>query len=667
MTILTPTAGAARLAAAKAAIAGRTTISNVPAPAADLEPSFAEAFAAGEFEFDDCVALEGAAIEAAPAAADDLLLAAPATAEPINDDPASAANVRGYTKGWQAAPKTKAASDKAAPTGSKGTPASGAAKKPSGGYIALGYEGVYNVIWSNTRNCVVRLKATEINLPVMETWAGLDWVMSSYMDQGTDEKKAAKLNIGRMRSDLIASCQAAGPFDDASVFGAGIWEVRQGDERVVVCNSRGKVFTADGSSFARITEAGIFAECRSFGMSPDTRSATDDEVAKLAAAIDTWRWRNTADSMLLLGWLAASPLCGVLDRRPAFYLTGARGCGKSTLLDLVARVLGDSAIKADGNDSSAAGIRQFMRGDARPLILDEFGDNESDSAAAATKVKAVISAIRTAYGDNNGEGILKGTADAKGASYSTQYMALLASIIPAPMKPADRSRMAVCSLAPLQTGVQLPPLVADTDAQEAIGNRLRMRMFRLWKEAKISIRYVRAAVLARGHEPRFADTFGTLLACWYVATTGRAIDQTAASLLVANTDLSSHAEALVGASDERECADWMLGYTERETGRSVGELIRLQMDGKAEYARVLEGLGLKIAGDMLQVCGSKEVQGIREVFAGSKFASGGWKIVLDRITEARPATPRFAGKATRSTAIPLAWLLEEPTQAELEV
>lgn len=644
--ILSATDGAARLAAAKAAAAAHAAKmaagSKAPlvAPTAPTEVSFAEAFArdASAFEFD----FESAPVE-------------------VELDPASAAASQGYTPGWKPAPVAKAA------PAVQAAPAPAARKQVKGGYIPLGYDGPDNVIWSNTRNCVVRIKAAEISLPVMETWAGLDWVMANYLDASGDEKKASKLNIGRLRSELIADCQIAGPFDASKVFGAGIWEIKIGDERVAVCNSKGQVFAIDGRPVQRITDAGIFADCRNFGMAPTTREATDSEVIELAQAFESWNWRNSVDSLLVLGWIAASPFAGVLTRRPGLFITGARGCGKSTLLDAIKRVLGASAVKADGADSTAAGIRQYMRNDARPLILDEFGDNSSDSMRSSDRVKAIMSAIRTAYGDETGDGVIKGTQDGHGASYSTAYMPVMAGIVPPPMQPADRSRMAICTLAPLPVGAIEPDLIADVDALEDLGDRIRMRMFKLWPAAKASIKFVRTALRAAGREARFADTIGTLLACWYVLTTGRALDQSSASVLVSQVDLSRHAAAVEGASDERECADWLLGYTDKETGISVGELISRVVDGKKEYAPRLEAMGLKLDGRELQVCGSKSVEGIRRLFEGSKFADGGWKIVLERVDGAKHCSPRFAGKQTRSTAIPLAWLFEEPTQGELLV
>lgn len=533
------------------------------------------------------------------------------------------------------------------------------------GYVPLGYDGADNVIWSNARRCVARLKAAEINQPTLETWAGLEWLLNNYLDESSAEGKSTrKLNVTRARSEMIAACQAAGKFESGQVMGAGVWRVQLNGATAYVCNSGGTAFTADGHEVPRISAAGVFAESRSLGMAAGVPSATDSEVLELARAIESWNWRNPSDTALVIGWLAIAPFAGALDRRPALNITGPRGSGKSTLLDALARLFGSAALKADGASSSAAGIRQFLEHDARPVILDEFGDNIADSLREKERIAAIVAQIRTGYSDETGDGAVKGTSDGKGASYSTRYSALLSGIVPPPMQPADRTRLLLCSLGTLPRGARFPVLFADPEALNELGSRIRMRVFRLLPQLLASIKAMRLALIKGGNSPRFADTVGTALAGWHVLMTGTELTADDAVAVLSRVNLSEHAQALEGASDEREAADWLLGYTSPTTGCSLGEMVASVRDGHKEHLRALELHGLKLSESVLQVCGAKSLKGIREVFNGSKFADGGWTTVLERAPDAKECKPRFAGKSTRSVAIPLWWLFGEDRPAE---
>lgn len=268
--------------------------------------------------------------------------------------------------------------------------------------------------------------------------------------------------------------------------------------------------------------------------------------------------------------------------------------------------------------------------------------------------------IRTAYSDGTGEGTVKGTADGKGATYGVRYSALLSGIVPPPLDAADKTRVVVCSLGVLPDGARFPELFADEDRLAEMGAQVRMRMFQLWPQLEASLKVVRAAICAKDQSPRFADTVGTLLAGWYVLMQGIAVDAEAAQQLLDLTNLDDHVAALEGASDERECADWLMGYQVQGAAYNVGELISMVAKGKEEHKRSLETLGLKVADGTLVVCSNKTLKGLRDLFQGSKFAAGGWATVLERVPGAGKSQPRFAGKKMYSVTVPLTWLFDEP-------
>lgn len=573
-------------------------------------------------------------------------------AEPL--DPASAAATQGYVAGWQPAPAAKAApSVKVAPS----------TKPVREGYAALGYEDGHNVIWSNTRNCIVRLSPDELTKRKLETYAGLGWLLDNYLVK--DDKGGSKLNMERAGSDIISSCQSAGRFRESSVMGAGVWRVKVNGRVELVCNSGDELFAASGIVVPRISGNSVFCESsQDMGMAPTIDSLTDAEALELSDLFETWNWRNPNDAQRVLGWLAYAPFAGVLEARPHLCLTGKAGSGKSTALVAIKRLLGGAAIKADGSSSSAAGIRQTMKHDALPLMLDEFGDNVSNSKHDQARTRQIQDQLVSGYSDDSDS--LKGTADGRGTSYSVRYVGLTAGIIPPVMSAADRSRVVICQMAPLPKGARRSALLTDADRLVELGSKLRMRMFRNWDKFESSLAVLKAAFRrsTRSYSDRFIDTMATNMTAWYVLMTAKALDPVLADALLESANIEEHATDAESMSDERTCADLLVGYTPNGCALSIGEMVEQVDSGSTGYERTLEQHGLKVTNGRLVVCSSAALRGLREIFANGKFADGGWAKVLERVEGAKASKPRFAGKTFRAVDLPIDWVLEREQKPE---
>lgn len=613
--ILDPQAGAARLAAARAAAAAGLVLDNNPVAVEELDP-------------------------ASPAASD------------------------GYSARWSL-PSARAAAAVA-----PAKPAVAPSTKPAReGYAALGYEDGHNVIWSNTRNCIVRLSPDELTKRKLETYAGLNWLLNTYLVK--DEKGGSKLNLEKAGSDIISKCQAAGRFRESSVMGAGIWRVKINGRQELVCNSGDELFAASGVAVPRISGNSVFCESRhTMGMTPSIESLTDEEALELSDLFETWNWRNPNDAQRVLGWLAYAPFAGVLTARPHLCLTGKAGSGKTTALVAIKRLLGGSAIKADGSSTSAAGIRQALQHDALPIMLDEFGDNVSNSKHDQARTRQIQDQLVSGYSDDSDS--LKGTADGRGNSYSVRYVGLTAGIIPPVMQAADRSRVVICQMAPLSKGARRSPLLADAERMVELGAKMRMRMFRNWDKFEASLVQMKAAFrrATRQYSDRFIDTMATGMAAWYVLMTARELDAVMADALLESANIEEHATESESISDERLCADLLVGYTPNGCALSIGEMIEQIDAGTSGYERTLEQSGIKVANGRVVVCSSAAIRGLREIYANGKFADGGWAKVLERVDGARQAKPRFAGKTFRAVDLPIEWVLERavaPTQGQLSI
>jgi hypothetical protein len=146
-----------------------------------------------------------------------------------------------------------------------------------------------------------------------------------------------------------------------------------------------------------------------------------------------FKWRNEQDAVLLLGWLAIAPICGVLEWRPHCFLYGPPRCGKTTIHGLAARLLHPLVISTDGQ-SSEAGIRQTLGPDSLPIIIDEF---ESDQHSAG--LRGVIRLARSASSSDNP--VLRGTPEGKAMQFSLRTTFFFSAVNPTNLSQADESRI----------------------------------------------------------------------------------------------------------------------------------------------------------------------------------------------------------------------------------
>jgi hypothetical protein len=198
-------------------------------------------------------------------------------------------------------------------------------------------------------------------------------------------------------------------------------------------------------------------------------------------------------------------------------------------------------------------------------------------------------------------------------------------------------------------------------------------MFLNWAAFEETAGNVREVFICdHGLSDRMFETLGQLIAAWHVLTEGTPANLEQAKDLVAKFDLSTHVERINGHSDERDCADWLMGYRPTSSAHSIGELLRRAKDGHKDCMAVLEDCGIKIYDGYAQVCASNSIKGLREVFEGSNFGNAGWASMLTHIPGAKSTNPRFCGKTMRAIAVPLTWLFDEipasqPEQGKLDL
>lgn len=471
------------------------------------------------------------------------------------------------------------------------------------------------------------------------------------------------------RSWLIGQCGKVGIFDpDTPVRGRGVW--RDGAGALIVHCGGDIMVEGDWRKAGFVHDGAIYAAAARVAR-PASSAAEAAVGQSLLRDIKRWRFKTPRGGDLVLGWIGAALYGGAPDWRPHMFTTGPTGCGKSTLALLVQAALGGQA-HPSSNNVTEAGLRQFMTGDARAIVIDE-----AEHEAEGGRVMAVIELLRHMSG-GIGATTRRGSAAGRAQAYSVTGCAYLSSILHVPLSPQDRSRIACVRLDQLDFGPQMAEARSATQARikatAEASAALRARAVRDWPRFNDLLGVYRKALLRASSDTRQADQLGTLLA-------GR-------DLLIRDDVPSDHdADELVldmqpllssmYQDDEEEsegllCLNHLLtspvDLWESGQRRTVSRAILDEMDMVG--ARRLGAIGLRLAKDANGVrwllVANKHV-GLERIFRGTRWANGVWRQALgDYLPGARSwgSTARFDGISVRATAIPESFIPSENKESD---
>jgi len=449
----------------------------------------------------------------------------------------------------------------------------------------------------------------------------------------------------QLATEIIRECQAKGPYVESYERKSGVWLMPDG---ALAVNSR-KLWRADGTVLEHGIHADrIYSASGDIGFDLETPGASDDEVKRVLTAFGAINWRHTLGAELILGWFGVAVASVALRRRPHMLLTGGAGVGKSTALEMMKWLLGKLAYASTGPQTMAA-FYQALGGTSRAVILDEF---EADPSRRHSKDTLEIA--RMSYSLQEGdEGIVRGTPGGTARSYTFYSPFLAAGISPAKFEPADVTRWVV-----LEAISRKPDAVALTEADaRAIGPRLARRFINRWENFQVSEAIVRQHILDAGGDGRMADTVGVLLASYWTFVSPVPATADDAAMLVAMLDIKDRI-AIHSVTDEQRCLEalmskvlpfkFMEGSALVSRSLSIAEAIQRVCDdptGNPDVTARLAQLGLRVVcmkgAWRLFVANSPEHQELRKVFAGTKWACGGWSTVLRRLPGGAEGTQRI--------------------------
>ncbi len=461
----------------------------------------------------------------------------------------------------------------------------------------------------------------------------------------------SKLGVdwNRACSDIIEAANRAGVFAVDRVRGRGVW--LEGKSIVWHLGDRLEV---DGREVDLITHRSAHHYPRLPALTIDTAATplSDAEGREILAAITAMGWSTSLDPLHLLGWAVLANVGGALDKRPVLQITSRAGSGKTYLRERVLQPLLPEVIS--GSDNTEAGIRQTLKADTLPVLIDE---SESENRS---RREGHLKLARLSY---DGSPTSRGTTHGQALNYAVRSSIAMVGINAIITNSADRSRTVVVGREQLpqaqwtevdrRVRALLIPGVGDRLIRRTVSNLTTLRA------NTTTFARVVEGQLRTGTAARDGDTYGPLLAGAHLLTSlSRLDDQQAVAWLddlgwSADVALGeAGAEGQGGAAEGRQCLRHLLAHEEpwrddtKGTGKiSIRELVELARSPGANPAdeaarKALGRRGVRCTDMGLEV--TTRAEPLQAIYGNSKWRDGGH---TDRLRDipgsAATATVRF--------------------------
>ena len=465
-------------------------------------------------------------------------------------------------------------------------------------------------------------------------------------------------------SDVIEDANHAGVFAVDRVRGRGLWI----DGNSVIWHL-GDRLEVDGQMVELIEHrsAHHYPRLPALDINPNVVPLSDAEGREILAAITAMGWATPLDPLHLLGWAVLANVGGALEKRPVLQITSRFGSGKTFTRERVLQPL-LAGLAISRSNSTEAGIRQLLRADTLPVLIDE-SEGEDHS-----RREGHLRLARLSY---DGSPTDRGTTHGQALSYAIRSSVAMVGINATINNPAERSRTVLVGREQLP---QTEWAAVDRRLQELLtpetGARLLRRAVNYLPTLRANVATFRRAVegqLGGGAAARAGDTYGALLAGAYLLTSSALVDDAQALDWLDTMNWSANdalgesgSEGQDTTAESRQCLAHLLGHEEpwrlledeRGTGRiSVRELVYLARlssgaDDAEQARKALGRRGIRATDSGLEVCNSAEA--LAPIYVKTKWRDGGHRARLLDLPGAYPAgTVRFPVLGShRATKVP---------------
>lgn len=479
---------------------------------------------------------------------------------------------------------------------------------------------------------------------------------------------------------MIAACSEKGLFNpDGTVRGVGAWKDDAGG---LIYHCGPHVLTSAGQQEPGEFDGRIYPAYPKIP-EPAIEAGKGDPGQVILETAASWRYEHQdVMPMIVLGMVGVQMLCGALDWRPVYWLTGDRAYGKSSLQDMIKLLHGGERGVIKSADATKSGITSQIGHSSLPVSIDELEPGEEGSRKEAD----IVALARIA---SSGDQWLRGSADQKGASGNVYSAFLFSSIlIPGVMGPADRSRLITIHLRPLDPDAPEPRLPPAT--WRGYGAVLKRLLIDRWPTWQKRLDLWRQAVADIGVGGRPGKNWATTLAMADMALhedlpSADYLDEWARKVAACATneteEIGSDAESMLmhlmgqpfdvfRRGEMFTVAQWVMAAAALPSappalvansdtaseGMTIDDSVRRDAAKRANEKLAKAGLRVKGEGEAAELfIANAPVPGLKKLFEGSTWARGVWAQSTKRVVGAKVAEKpvSLAGIKTRGIYVPL--------------
>jgi len=368
----------------------------------------------------------------------------------------------------------------------------------------LGRQGKKFFYYSTETRQVLDLSPTEHTKNNFLTMAGSFYWGDVYGWKRNEEgeQRIGHVNWDQVIERVIEEQRAQGFFNPKNVRGFGCWI----DEARTVVNL-GDRFLLDGE-IAENFETKYLYESNDPLVCDVENPLTVAECKKIIDLFKKLSFKNEGDFIYIVAWIAQAQIFGGLDWRFMVWLTGPRGSGKTEVLKMISKLVFNGEIY---QSITSASIRQHLKSNAMPMIIDEAEPNNQETRR---KMDAVIELIRQCSRRINTKTI-RGTASGDALEYNVNSVFLLSSIQSYLPTMADYSRFFEVELT-AEHNADWKQLQKDFEEIQNFGPRLFSRMIKQLPHIKANFNTIRDLLIKSEliTDSRLADQIGTTMACF---------------------------------------------------------------------------------------------------------------------------------------------------------
>ena len=334
----------------------------------------------------------------------------------------------------------------------------------------------------------------------LQLLAPLEWWISHFRGA------KARLDVDEA-VDFVIEAATGKEFSLGDLRGRGAWRERDPQTgEIHLCYHDGV------KTYGEPNPLRVYVKKARLDMGLEADPASPDIRARMFQAASELSFETPADCARLLAWSVLAPFCGVLPWRPAGFVTGGSGTGKSTILSMIVYRMA-RPLRASGEGSTEAGIRQATGNDCPPVVIDEA---ESATEHGHRSMAAIWGLMRQSTSDD-APAILKGTTTGKGVSFATQCMYLFSAVSPGMERQADLNRFFFVDLCKPEN--DWPKVRAAIEAAFTEDACAAVRSF-VWANIRRVVEVARSMVdairEASGFDDRYALIEGILWAAHWI-------------------------------------------------------------------------------------------------------------------------------------------------------